>query len=84
MRENAERMERVISALRAAGVAERGDEVDVRYNFHTLSHRYKTDFAYFGMSRYVIDFGGAQPRIVDKYVVLKNDYINQVIDVYHI
>jgi benzoate/toluate 1,2-dioxygenase beta subunit len=61
-----------------------GSRVTVRFNWHTLSHRYKTDFGYFGMSRYVIDFGGEQPRILDKYVVLKNDYINQVIDVYHI
>jgi len=58
--------------------------VTVRFNWHTLSHRYKTDFSYFGMSRYVVDFGSATPRILDKYVVLKNDYIHQVIDVYHI
>ena len=58
--------------------------VTVRFNWHTLSHRYKTDFSYFGMSRYVVDFGSAAPRILDKYVVLKNDYIHQVIDVYHI
>jgi benzoate/toluate 1,2-dioxygenase beta subunit len=32
----------------------------------------------------VIDFSGPQPRILDKYVVLKNDYISQVIDIYHI
>ena len=56
----------------------------VRFNWHTLSHRYKTDYSYFGMSRYVIDFSGAAPQILNKYVVLKNDYINQVIDVYHI
>lgn len=61
-----------------------GSVVTVRFNWHTLSHRYKTDFSYFGMSRYVIDFGDGRPRILDKYVVLKNDYIHQVIDVYHI
>ena len=67
-----------------------GSKVTVRFNWHTLSHRYKTDFSYFGMSRYVIDFAAGdgaeseQPRILDKYVVLKNDYIHQVIDVYHI
>lgn len=61
-----------------------GSVVTVRFNWHTLSHRYKTDFSHFGMSRYVIDFSGGQPRILDKYVVLKNDYIHQVIDVYHI
>ena len=56
----------------------------VRFNWHTLSHRYKTNYSYFGMSRYVIDFSGETPMILDKYVVLKNDYINQVIDIYHI
>jgi benzoate/toluate 1,2-dioxygenase beta subunit len=61
-----------------------GTVVTVRFNWHTLSHRYKTDFSYFGMSRYVIDFAGSQPKILDKYIVLKNDYIHQVIDVYHI
>ena len=56
----------------------------VRFNWHTLSHRYKTDFSYFGMSRYVIDFSGEHPIILNKYVVLKNDYIHQVLDIYHI
>lgn len=56
----------------------------VRFNWHTLSHRYKADYSHFGMSRYVIDFNGEAPKILNKYVVLKNDYINQVIDIYHI
>ena len=56
----------------------------VRYNWHTLSHRYKTNHSHFGTARCVIDFAGAAPRILDKYVVLKNDYISQVIDIYHI
>lgn len=61
-----------------------GDICTVRFNWHTLSHRYKTNYSYFGMSRYVIDFSADNPKILNKYVVLKNDYINQVIDVYHI
>ena len=56
----------------------------VRFNWNTLSHRYHTNYSYFGMSRYVIDFSGSAPKILDKYVVLKNDYISQVIDIYHI
>jgi benzoate/toluate 1,2-dioxygenase beta subunit len=56
----------------------------VRFNWHTLSHRYHTNYSHFGMSRYVIDFSGPAPKILDKYVVLKNDYISQVIDIYHI
>jgi benzoate/toluate 1,2-dioxygenase beta subunit len=61
-----------------------GSLVTVRFNWHTLSHRYKTNYSHFGMARYVIDFGGERPQIRNKYVVLKNDYIHQVIDVYHI
>lgn len=61
-----------------------GDKVTVRFNWNTLSFRYKTNYSYFGMSRYVIDFSGDQPKILSKYVVLKNDYINQVIDIYHL
>ena len=60
------------------------DIFTVRFNWQTLSHRYKTNYCHFGMSRYVIDFSGESPRILNKYVVLKNDYINQVIDIYHI
>ena len=61
-----------------------GDKVTVRFNWNTLSFRYKTSYSYFGMSRYEIDFSGEQPKILNKYVVLKNDYINQVIDIYHL
>ena len=61
-----------------------GNLVTVRFNWVTFSHRYKTNYTYFGMSRYVIDFSGDKPIIKKKYVVLKNDYIHQVIDIYHI
>ena len=65
-------------------VAVDGNQATVRFNWNTLSFRYKTNDSYFGMSRYVIDFSGDAPQILSKYVVLKNDYINQVIDIYHI
>ena len=61
-----------------------GTSCTVRYNWLTLSHRYKTDYTHFGMTRCVIDFSGDAPVIRNKYIVLKNDYIHQVIDVYHI
>ena len=61
-----------------------GDKVTVRFNWNTLSFRYKNSYSYFGMSRYEIDFSGDKPQILSKYVVLKNDYINQVIDIYHL
>lgn len=65
-------------------LSDRGQEIDLRFNWHTLSHRYKTTDRFFGTSFYTLEVGGEQPLIVKKKVVLKNDYIHQVIDVYHI
>jgi benzoate/toluate 1,2-dioxygenase beta subunit len=56
----------------------------VRFNWHTLSFRYKTTDSYFGSSFYTLDLRGEQPQILAKKVVLKNDYVRQVIDIYHI
>lgn len=61
-----------------------GDVLTVRFNWHNLSFRYKKSINYFGMSKYEIDFSGEEPKILSKYVVLKNDYIHQVIDIYNI
>jgi benzoate/toluate 1,2-dioxygenase beta subunit len=64
---------------------DRDDAVDVRYNFHTLSHRYKTTDHYFGTI--FVTLRKVAPddyRIARKKIVLKDDYIRQVIDVYHI
>ena len=60
------------------------DRIELRFNWHTLSHRYKTTDSYFGTSFYTLDTSGADPVIARKKEVLKNDYIHQVIDVYHI
>ena len=66
-------------------LADRGDSLDVRYNFHTLSHRYKVTDHFFGsifLTLKVVGDGSFQ--ITRKKIVLKNDYISQVIDIYHI
>jgi benzoate/toluate 1,2-dioxygenase beta subunit len=65
-------------------LGERHGMIDVRFNWHTLSHRYKETHSFFGTSYYTIDATGEQPLIVNKKIVLKNDYIHQVIDVYHV
>ena len=65
-------------------LSDEGDRVWVRFNWHTLSHRYKATDSYFGTSFYTLDLGGEVPVIVSKKVVLKNEYIHHVIDVYHI
>jgi benzoate/toluate 1,2-dioxygenase beta subunit len=56
----------------------------LRCNWVTFSFRYKTTDVYFGTSFYTIDTAGAVPLIRSKKVVLKNDYIHQVVDIYHI
>ena len=66
-------------------IVEQGEgSCQVRFNWHTLSFRYKTTDSYFGTSFYTLDLRGEQPLIKAKKVVLKNDYVRQVIDVYHI
>jgi len=65
-------------------VAQTETAVDVRYNWHTLSHRAKVTTQYFGTTFCTIDVSGAAPVIARKKIVLKNDYIHQVIDVYHV
>jgi benzoate/toluate 1,2-dioxygenase beta subunit len=56
----------------------------LRFNWVTFSYRYKMVDTYFGTSFYTIDTTGAQPLIRRKKVVLKNDYIHHVVDIYHI
>lgn len=65
-------------------LADDGASASVRFNWQTLSHRYKTTDLYFGTSFYRLDLRGEQPLITSKKVVLKNDYIHQVVDIYHL
>ena len=65
-------------------IEQRGEEVDIRFNWHTLYYRYQNIDPYFGTSFYTIDYSGAQPVILKKKVVLKNDYIHHIVDIYHI
>ncbi|ABL69283.1 MULTISPECIES: benzoate 1,2-dioxygenase small subunit [Paracoccus] len=65
-------------------VADRGAEVDVRYNFHTLNHRYKVTDQFFGTTFATLRRTADGLLIANKKIVLKNDYIRQVIDVYHV
>lgn len=63
---------------------EGAEKVELRFNWQTLSHRYKSTDVYFGTSFYSLDVRGDQPLITCKKVVLKNDYVHQVLDIYHI
>ncbi|PJE07500.1 benzoate 1,2-dioxygenase small subunit [Mycobacterium sp.] len=65
-------------------IERRGQLVDVRFNWHTMYFRYKTVDVYYGTSFCAIDFSGENPVIRRKTVVLKNDYIHHVVDIYHV
>jgi len=59
-------------------------EIRLRFNWHTLNYRYGKTDQHWGTSFYTIDTTGPKPLIRAKKVVLKNDRIHHVIDVYHI
>jgi benzoate/toluate 1,2-dioxygenase beta subunit len=65
-------------------MANDGGKVEVRFNWFTLYFRYSTTDTYFGTSYYTVNLSGPQPVILKKKVVLKNDYIHHVVDVYMI
>jgi benzoate/toluate 1,2-dioxygenase subunit beta len=66
-------------------ILEQGDGVcKLRFNWLTLNFRYKTVDTYFGTSFYTLDISGPEMKITKKKVILKNDYIHHVIDIYHI
>lgn len=65
-------------------LATRPGEVDIRYNFLTLSHRYKVTDQFFGTVFATLREADGQITISNKKIVLKNDYIRQVIDIYHV
>jgi benzoate/toluate 1,2-dioxygenase beta subunit len=56
----------------------------LRFNWVTFSYRHKTVDTYFGTSFYTLDTTGPQPLITRKKVILKNDCIHHVVDIYHI
>ena len=56
----------------------------LRFNWVTFSFRYKTVDTYFGTSFYTLGTSAARPVIKRKKVILKNDYIHHVVDIYQI
>lgn len=66
-------------------IIEQNDSLcQLRFNWITLNYRYKMVDTYFGTCYYTLDISGEQPLIKKKKVVLKNDYIHHVLDIYHI
>jgi benzoate/toluate 1,2-dioxygenase beta subunit len=61
-----------------------GESVEVRFNWFTLYYRYETVDTYFGTSLYTLDLSSGRPLIKRKKVILKNDYIHHVVDIYHV
>jgi benzoate/toluate 1,2-dioxygenase subunit beta len=65
-------------------LSQEGDTANVRFNWFTLYCRYETVDTYFGTSFYTLDISGSRPLIKYKKVILKNDYIHHVVDIYHV
>lgn len=65
-------------------LADQGTTVELRYNWHTLSHRMQQTSQFFGTAHCTLDMRGDAIRILKKMIVLKNDYIHQVVDIYHL
>ncbi|TPE48956.1 benzoate 1,2-dioxygenase small subunit [Amaricoccus solimangrovi] len=65
-------------------LSQENGEIRLRFNWQTLSYRYAATDQHWGTSFYVIDTTGETPLIRSKKVVLRNDHIHHVIDVYHI
>ena len=60
------------------------DQIKLCFNWHTMIYRFKKIDQFFGQSFYTIQISQQQPLIKNKKVILMNDYINQVLDIYHI
>lgn len=65
-------------------LSEDDENICLRFNWLTLSYRYRIVDTYFGVSFYTLDVSGTRPLIKAKKVILKNDYVHHVIDVYHV
>ncbi len=63
---------------------QQGGEVKLRFNWQTLSFRYGDTDRHWGTSFYTLDTSGPKPLITFKKVVLKDDHIHHVVDIYHI
>ncbi|AIR01338.1 benzoate 1,2-dioxygenase small subunit [Pluralibacter gergoviae] len=72
----------IISNVELLG--ENAQGVEVRYSWVTYNYRYQHTDAYFGSTICTLAEHNDKPQIVRKTVRLNNDYIRQVIDVYHI
>ena len=65
-------------------VRQDGDLVEVRFNWLTMYYRYQNIDPYFGTAFYTLDVSGPEPLIKKKRIILKNDYIHHVVDIYHV
>lgn len=66
-------------------IVEASDEqCKIRFNWVNYAYRYEHVYTYFGSSFYTLDISGDRPKIKAKKVVLQNDYIHHVVDIYHL
>ncbi|GGE76906.1 benzoate 1,2-dioxygenase small subunit [Nesterenkonia cremea] len=62
----------------------RDDQVEIRFSWTTHYYRYHETLTYYGHSFYTLDIAGDSPLILGKKVILKNDRVHHLIDIYMI
>ncbi|MEX3507049.1 benzoate 1,2-dioxygenase small subunit [Corynebacterium sp. LK2590] len=62
----------------------RDDAVDIRFNWISYYFRYNTTDHYFGTTFITLDTSQEELQIAKKKIVLKNDYIHHVVDIYQV
>jgi benzoate/toluate 1,2-dioxygenase beta subunit len=65
-------------------LAQSDDKLEIRFNWTTQNFRYKTTDTHYGVNVYTLDVSGGQMLISRKKIMLVNDYIHHVIDIYHV
>lgn len=60
------------------------EKLEIRFNWMTQNFRYKTTDTHYGTNFYTLEVSGGQMLIASKKIVLINDYIHHVIDIYHV
>ena len=60
----------------------RENEVDIRFNWTNYYYRYETTDNYFGTTFATLDFSTGKPLFKKQRIILRNDFIHHIVDVY--
>lgn len=60
----------------------RENEVDIRFNWTNYYYRYETTDNYFGTTFATLDLSSGKPLFKKQRIILRNDFIHHIVDVY--